>query len=120
MSLAIGVRGYSITAEAIVVHRYGWVTKFPLVTLVSAEIDPNAMKRSIRTFGNGGLFGFIGRFRNKHLGSYTAYVTNTLNSVVLRYPDKTIVISPDNPAVFVEQLHAQHPHLHLFFGHRFR
>ena len=35
----------------------------------SAQVDPEAMRRSNRTFGNGGLFSFNGCFRNAALGA---------------------------------------------------
>lgn len=111
VTLALSVRGYSLTAVSIIVHRFGWVTTLPLTSLRSAELDPAATVGSLRIFGNGGFFGFVGRFRNARLGGYTAYVTDGLNCIVLRYTDKTVVISPDNPEAFVEQLYAQHPHL---------
>ncbi len=52
------------------------------------------MKGSIRTFGNGGLFCFSGRFRNRKLGSYRAFATDPKLAVVLRFPDKIVVVTP--------------------------
>ena len=70
----------------------------------SVAVDSAATVGSLRTFGIGGLFGYIGRFRNRRIGGYTAYVTDALNSVVLRFPDKTFVLSPDDPQAFVAEL----------------
>ena len=98
------VRGYAITPEAIVVKRLFWETRLPRIGLVSATFSPTAMKRSIRTFGNGGFFSFTGRFRNRELGNYRALVTDPSKSVVLRYPGKTIVLSPGDPEGFVREL----------------
>jgi hypothetical protein len=55
------------------------------------------MQGSIRTFGNGGLFGFIGLFRNKKLGRYRAFATDEKNAVVLRFATHTLVITPEQP-----------------------
>ena len=38
-------------------------------------ISKDDLKGSLRTFGNGGLFGYAGYFQNKKLGKYRMYVT---------------------------------------------
>ncbi len=73
-------------------------------SLISAKFIPNAMNLSIRTFGNGGLFGFYGSFRNSTLGSYRAFVTSRENTVVLKSSDQTYVVSPQDPQAFVNEL----------------
>jgi hypothetical protein len=98
------IRGYTITADAILVHRLFWATRLPLAGLQSAEFSPGAMCKSMRTFGNGGLFSFTGFYRNKALGSYRAFVTDLRRTVVLRYDKRTVVISPAVPEEFVRDL----------------
>lgn len=101
------IRGYRITADALLVHRLFWDTTLPLAELQAAEFNPTAMKRSIRTGGNGGLFSFSGYFSNKALGEYRALVTNPALSVVLQFPAKTIVVSPESPETFVQTILAE-------------
>ena len=96
------IRGYVVTPEALYVQRLGWRSTVDLTQLVGVEADPSAMARSLRTFGNGGLFCFAGAFRNKKLGPYRAFATDPNRSVVLRFPDRTVVVTPDRPAEFVE------------------
>ncbi|MCE1229477.1 MAG: PH domain-containing protein, partial [Firmicutes bacterium] len=98
------VRGYTLTRESLLVHRLGWTTMVPLDDLQSAEFDPFAMQKSLRVVGNGGLFSFSGYFTNKTLGSYRALVTDPLNAVVLRFSNKTLVVSPDAAQTFVEAI----------------
>jgi hypothetical protein len=95
------VRGYQIESNELIIQRLGWVTRIDLTQLISVEHNPKAMERSIRTFGNGGLFCFSGSFRNKQLGSYRAYATDPGQSVVLTFPDKKIVVTPDRVEEFV-------------------
>ena len=95
------VHGYTVTDDAILVHRLFWVTRLPLAGLQSAQFEPNVMRRSIRTFGNGGFFSFSGFYRNKPLGSYRAFVTDRRQTVVLRYAGRTVVVSPELPEDFV-------------------
>jgi hypothetical protein len=98
------IRGYTVTSEAILVHRLFWATRLPLASLQSARFEPDAMGRSIRTFGNGGLFSFTGFFHNKALGSYRAFLTDPHRTVVLHFPEHTVVVSLSAPEEFVHDL----------------
>ncbi len=98
------IRGYTITSDSILVHRLLHTTALPLAGLESASVEPDAMRGSIRTFGNGGAFSFSGFYYNKRLGRYRAYVTDPRRAVVLRYPNRRIVLSPDKPEDFVSDL----------------
>ncbi|MGD0811990.1 MAG: PH domain-containing protein [Verrucomicrobiota bacterium] len=97
------IRGYTMTAEDILVHRLLWTTRLPLAGLQSAQFEPDAMRRSIRTFGNGGFFSFSGFYHNKILGTYRAFVTDRHQTVVLRYAGRTVVVSPASPADFAQE-----------------
>jgi hypothetical protein len=98
------IRGYSISSDSILVHRLLWQTVLPRAGLESAEVEPEAMRGSIRTFGNGGAFSFTGFYYNKRLGSYRAYVTDPRRCVVLRYANRRVVLSPATPEDFVSDL----------------
>ena len=98
------IRGYTVTPDAILVHRLLRTTRLPLVGLRSAEVEPEAMRRSIRTFGNGGLFSFSGWFRNNALGAYRAFVTDPHRTVVLHFSTRTVVVSPSAPEEFVHDV----------------
>jgi hypothetical protein len=96
------VRGYAVTADAIVVLRpIGPKALPPLATLQSARVEPNAMRRSLRLFGHGGLYAFSGIFRNRRLGYYRSWVTDLGRTVVLVFPGQTAVLSPESPEEFV-------------------
>lgn len=102
---AFGVFGYSIQDRKIKVLRLGWSKDISISDIQSVNFVPNAMMGSIRTFGNGGVFGYIGHFRNGILGNYQAYVTHRRKTVVIRTTEnKHIVISPDDPEQFVSTL----------------
>ena len=106
IAATFAVRGYSVVDDKLLVHRLGWSTTFDLAELEAAEYSPGATMGSIRTFGIGGLFGFIGRFRNSMLGNYRAYATDSDHTVVLRFRDATVVVTPDDPVGFVAALDA--------------
>lgn len=101
------VRGYSVIDGKLLVHRFGWATSFDLAELRAAEFSPGATMGSIRLLGNGGLFGFVGRFRNAVLGPYRAYATDDANTVVLEFPDLKLVVTPEEPAAFLAALESE-------------
>ena len=98
------ILGYRIEGRDLLVLRPGWHTRIPLRHIESVELVPDAMAGSIRLFGNGGLFGFIGLYRNKSLGRYRAFVTNAAHTVVLRVASGTFVLSPSSPEQFVRAI----------------
>jgi len=100
------VRGYELEGNYLYVHRLFWKTKIDLTELKEVKTGPELTAHSIRTFGNGGLFSFTGRFRNRTLGSYRAYITDYRNAVALVFPGNSVVISPDQPLVFEQQVRA--------------
>jgi hypothetical protein len=98
------IRTYTLEPTELLIRRLLWTTRVPLAGLQSAEFVPNAMNRSLRLCGNGGLFSFTGWYRNRSLGNYRAFVTELKNTVVLRFPGRTVVISPENPERFVSEI----------------
>lgn len=103
---AFSVRGYSVDGETLLVHRLGWTTRLDLSQLTRAEFSPGATAGSIRTFGNGGLFAFVGHFHSAALGPYRAFATDGARTVVLDLGRGTgrVVVTPDRPAEFVAAL----------------
>lgn len=98
------VRSYTITPDAILIRRLFWNTRLERGLLVSAEIAPKVMNQSLRACGNGGGFSFTGWYWNRRLGLYRAFVTDLDRTVVLRFRLRNIVVSPEDPAAFVEEL----------------
>lgn len=105
--LVFMVRGYVVTDRELIIQRLGWANRWPLARLESVAVDPQAMRYSLRLWGNGGLFAFCGWFRNKKLGLYRAFATDPKRSVVLRFGSQTIVVTPEDPAAFVEAIQAR-------------
>ncbi len=106
VAAAFAIRGYSVMDGKLLIHHLGWANKFDLSKLSKAEVSPGATMGSARTMGIGGLLGFVGYFHNQILGSYKAYATNELNTVVLVFGNETIVVTPDDPQAFVEAVKA--------------
>ena len=98
------IRDYAIKPNVLAIRRLLWTTRLPLSGLQSAKAEPDAMRWSLRLWGNGGLFSITGWYRNRALGTYRAFVTDAKNCVVLRFPAKTIVVSPADPEQFVSEI----------------
>ena len=98
------VRGYTVTPTHLEIRRLGWTTRWPLDGLRGAVARPGVMARSWRVWGNDGVFAIHGRFSNGQLGRYRAFVTDPDRTVVLRWPEATIVVSPGDPDSFVRTL----------------
>ena len=103
------VRGYVLTERELVIQRLSWTNRWPLAGLTAAEVDPDALKKSIRLWGNGGLFSFCGWFRNRKLGLYRVFGTDPKRSVVLKFGGRTIVVTPDKPEEFVAEIRRRAP-----------
>lgn len=98
------IRGYFLSYDKLIINRFGANTEFRLDRLQSVEHDLTAMNW-IYAMVNGGLFAFAGKMcRNKNLGTFEAYATDKKRSVVLRFPKHILVVTPDNPAAFVQAI----------------
>ena len=98
------IRGYEVMDDKILVRRSFWTDSIDLMGLTSIEADSQSCKGAFKTIGNDGLFAMHGRFRSKKLGNFRAFVTNPQNGVILRFEDRTIVVSPDRPKSFVHEV----------------
>jgi len=104
------VRGYEVGAGNLLIRRLLWSTVLSLSELQEAWSDPTAMARSLRLFGNGGLFVFAGLFWNRKLGKYRVFATLPRNAVVLKFPQRAVVVTPDRPGQFLEAIALSCPH----------
>ena len=99
------VRGYTLLADAILVKRLFWETRVSLDGLRSATFEPNVKGVfDFNTLAMNGCYAFAGLFWNRKLGSHRAYVTNFAHTVVLRFENRTVVLSPDPPEQFVSEV----------------
>lgn len=103
------VRGFALEGRDLVVQRLLWSTVVPLEGLRQIALDPQILKGSLRIAGNGGLFSITGTFWNRRLGRYRAFITDPKNAVTLVTPSRTIVVTPADPRVFVDQVKAIFP-----------
>ena len=104
---AFGVYGYSIQNGELQIVRLGWSKNIRLRDIRRVDNKPIAMMGSIRLFGIGGVFGYIGNFKNSTLNHYKAYVTHREKTVlIVTKDDQQILISPDTPEEFISSIKA--------------
>jgi hypothetical protein len=96
------IRRYRVVGGELLVERPWRIVRFPLAGLQSVTPDREALRRMFKVAGNGGLGSISGRFRSKHLGPFRAYATDSEHAIVLRWPDRCLVISPQQHSLFVE------------------
>jgi hypothetical protein len=109
VALLFVVTAYEVGPTDLRVQRLLWSTRIPLTGITHAWHDPQAMKRSLRVFGNGGLYSITGLYRNSTLGLYRAFVTDPKRSVILALPRRPVIVSPADPRAFLQQLTALFP-----------
>ncbi len=105
------IRSITVDDQSITIDR-----KVKPVTIRFSDITAirkvDDMKFAIRTFGNGGLFGYTGLFYKKGTGSMTWYCTQRTNYVLIQKTNgNKIVITPDNSDGFVRDIALAHPFL---------
>jgi len=110
VSMLFVVTGFTIDGGRVLrVRRLLWSTVIPLSGLNRAHHDPAACERSLKVFGNGGVYSFTGIFKNKTLGRYRIFGTDLSRAVVLSFKDRTVVITPASPGAFLGSLRLSDP-----------
>lgn len=98
-------KSYSIYGGDLVINRPVGNVNIKISEIIEARVlNSNEISGLIRTFGNGGLFGYYGKFYNTKLKHLTLYTTQRKNRILIETSQgKKIVISPDDLSI-VEKL----------------
>lgn len=80
--------------EKITVSRLFGSLEIPMDRIIESRmILKSEMDDAIRTFGSGGLFGYLGLFRSTGLGNFTMYATDLNHLLLIRTSNKKYVFS---------------------------
>lgn len=101
------VRRYRLRDDEIVIERAWLTVRLPLAGLIAVEADREALRGAWKIMGNDGLGAYAGRFCSKKLGQFRAYVSDPDCAVVLRWPDRCLVVSPAQPGEFIDAMRAR-------------
>ena len=75
--------------------------RYPLAGLTEAARDPHVLSWAFRIRGNGGLGAIRGQYWSRRIGKFEAFMTDPAKAVILRWPDRTVAVSPDDPEFFL-------------------
>ncbi|MDR0506243.1 MAG: PH domain-containing protein [Dysgonamonadaceae bacterium] len=99
----------SVEKEGIAIHRMIGNIIIPVQTIEEIRLcNDSDTGSSVRTFGSGGAFGYLGKFRNTQLGDYQMYVTDSSKKIIVKTKDKTFVFSCDKPEELIRAMEALH------------
>lgn len=80
--------------EKITVTRLFYPLEMPINEIVEIKQIPKSyIDGSIKTCGSDGLFGYLGRFKNKRLGNYSMYATELNNLILVHTRGRKYVFS---------------------------
>ena len=98
-------KSYTVNGTELIINRP--ISKVIIKRSDIAEvriITDAEMSGLIRTFGNGGLFGYYGKFYNSKMGHMMLYATQRKNWVLIQTNEgKKIIITPDDTGI-IEKL----------------
>jgi Bacterial PH domain len=75
--------------------------RYPLAGLTEVSEAPDVMSWAFRVSGNGGLGSIRGKYWSKRRGKFHAFLTDTANAVLLRWPSAAVAVSPADPEFFI-------------------
>lgn len=99
--------GYSIEDGVLVIHRLGWKTRISLADLESVRRDACLAIKDELKWGNTPYCSALMLTTlqsTPHLGKYDAYLNGHKNAIVLTFPSRKIVVSPNDPEGFAVAL----------------
>jgi hypothetical protein len=105
IAFALSPKSYELTGSALTIEKRLGKIVLPRNEIKEVKLlKEDALKRSLRIFGVGGLFGYYGKFSNANLGKMTWYATRGDRAVlVTTTTDKKIILTPDEATNFVAE-----------------
>ena len=96
-----------LSTEYLIVKRKIGDKKFLLANILSAAtITKKELGMGIRLLGSGGFFGYFGLFKYKNIGNVNVYCTQREPVILIELTKGKILISPDEPTLFLNDLNA--------------
>lgn len=94
------IRGYSLQNGKLVIHGLLWSRTYNLTELHDAQAHPYVLTEARRQGLPGGLFSHMGYYCSPTRGRILSLATHAANTVLLDFSGKQIVISPEDPEAF--------------------
>ncbi len=107
---ALAPTGYAVEGGTLRIERRLRPIAIPLARATAvARVAELWALGAARMGGSAGFFGHYGAFWNRGLGSFRLYATRTHDLVLLEFPDDRVVVSPDAPERFLDEVRAAAP-----------
>ena len=101
-SWGLAPSGYTVDGQTLTVKRPLGDEVIQRAEITGARMFEEADSEGMsRTGGNGGLFGYYGKFKSDKLGEHRWYVTDTARRVVVETREGAVVVSPEDPEKFI-------------------
>lgn len=98
---------YEVSKSELTICRPAGDLHIPRTEIRGARLlEKDDLRGLLRTFGNGGLFGFYGRFWNRKLGHQRWYASRNTDLVAVQTGSALLVLSPEHPSDFVNEISA--------------
>lgn len=106
-SFGLRISSYEIDSGNLVVH-LGFTKKiFPLSGLRNASIEERPFAGATKDAASAGVWSYCGSFSSGKLGAFSAYATTSARGVLLVWPDKKVLVTPEDAERFVQSAKAQ-------------
>jgi hypothetical protein len=105
--LAFAPRECTIVGNELRVKTFVVTLKYDLTQMRGAmAVRPEDIRfgKTIRLFGAGWPLKPYGYFSNAKLGRFLAFVTDWQKMVLIVFPDKRLLVSPENPRIILDRL----------------
>lgn len=98
------VKELVLTEKELIVVRHGKSITIPLSSI--QEVFNGSVYRSVRVFGSGGLFGYLGIFRNSDIGYYRAMAGDLSEAFFVATKKRKYLLSCKNHIELIDKLKA--------------
>jgi hypothetical protein len=98
--------GYGFDGNgSLVIRRHVGKVLYSLEEVKEFSQEERILRRSMRTFGVGGVFGYYGYFYTNGIGKTVFFATQRKNWVWIRFKNgKNIFLTPDDPTEFLRRM----------------
>jgi Bacterial PH domain len=99
------VQNYEVTHKSIKINRLIRSKQIDFSTIKNVyKVKNDDLGFMIRTFGNGGIFGFMGFYKSQIYGNMRLFGTQQRNYVIVETNLTKYVLTPDEPFDFVKSV----------------
>lgn len=94
---------FGFDEKCVYIKQIKGITEIPFTSIKKVtSFETNNLSNTFRVFGSGGIFGYLGVFKNKELGFFIMYATSKSDLVCIETSSKKYIINCPNKNTFIE------------------